>query len=156
MSDQLRKMLWTRLDDLHAGMLSAPSAPPRPMAQTVLDDDTNLWFITAEGTDIAEAAAKGEPGQFIAACPQTQLYAAIDGTLSLVSDPEKLDQIWSPFAAVWFDEGRDDSDIRLVCLTPSEAEVWVTDGNAKSLFEFGRAAITGKTPDVGDHGKLTF
>ena len=156
MSDDLRETLWRRLDDLRAGMLSTPSAPPRPMAQTVLQDDTALWFITAEGTDIAEAAARGETARFIAACPATQLYAAIDGPLSIETSEAKLDQIWSPMAAVWFEDGRQDTDIRLVAMRPQKAEVWATDGDAKTLFEFARASLSGDTPDVGAHGKLTF
>ena len=156
MSDDLRKTLFSRLDDLRAGMLSAPSAPPRPMAQSVVEGDTALWFITADGTDIAKAAAKNETGQFIAACPQAQLYAAIDGHLSIETNEAKIDQIWSPMAAVWFEDGRQDDDIRLVCFRPTKAEVWATDGDAKSLFEFGRASLMGDTPDVGEHGTVTF
>jgi len=156
MSDDLREIFWNRLDGLRAGMLSTPSAPPRPMAHSIVENDTALWFVTADGTDIAQAAAKGEHCQFIAACPETQLYAAIDGELSVEKSEAKLDQIWSPMAAVWFDEGRQDDDICLVCMRPTKAEVWATDGDAKSLFEFARASLMDDTPDVGDHGKLTF
>ncbi|QFT81411.1 hypothetical protein FIU89_12380 [Roseovarius sp. THAF27] len=156
MSDDLRETLWKRLDKLQAGMLSTASAPPRPMAPTITDDDTAIWFITAKGTDIADAAAKGETCKFIAACPSAHLYADIDGALSVETSEAKLDEIWSPMAAVWFDEGRQDDDIVLVSMRPKKAAVWATDGDAKSLFEFARASISNDTPDVGEHGTVTF
>ena len=59
-------------------------------------------------------------------------------------------------AAVWFDEGRQDDDIVLVSMRPKKAAVWATDGDAKSLFEFARASISNDTPDVGEHGTVTF
>ncbi|KRS14601.1 hypothetical protein XM53_02535 [Roseovarius atlanticus] len=156
MSDDLKETLWKRLDDLQAGMLSSSSAPPRPMAPTITADDHAIWFVTAKGTDIADAAAKAEACKFIAACPSAHLYADIDGALSVETSEAKLDEIWSPMAAVWFEDGRQDDDIVLVCMRPKKAAVWATDGNAKSLFEFARASLSGDTPDVGTHGTVAF
>ncbi|MEQ8257854.1 MULTISPECIES: pyridoxamine 5'-phosphate oxidase family protein [Roseovarius] len=156
MSDDLKEALWKRLDSLQAGMLSTTGAPPRPMAPTITGEDDAIWFVTAKGTDIAAAAVEKENCKFIAACPSAQLYADIDGELSVETSEAKLDEIWSPMAAVWFEDGRQDDDIVLVCMRPKKAVVWATDGNAKSLFEFARASLSGDTPDVGTHGTVTF
>jgi len=156
MSDNLRQTLWKRLDSLQAGMLSTSSAPPRPMAPSITEEDSAIWFVTAKGTDIAAAAVANESCKFIAACSSAQLYADIDGELSVETSEAKLDEIWSPMAAVWFEDGRQDDDIVLVCMRPKKAVVWATDGNAKSLFEFARASLSSDTPDVGTHGTVTF
>lgn len=156
MTDTLKDTFWDRLDDITAGMLSTPSAPPRPMAHSAKRKDNMLWFITATGTDIAEAAKGGAKAQYTLASGQGQLYAAVEGTLSEVNDPDKLDEIWSPMAAAWFEEGRKDDDIVLVGFKPTRAEVWETDGKAKTLFEMARANMGHDTPDVGKHGHLTF
>ena len=156
MTDNLKDTFWDRLDDITAGMLSAPSAPPRPMAHIAKRKDDMLWFITAKGTDIAQAAETGAPGQYTLASSHGQLYAAIEGTLKVVNDPEKLDEIWSPMAAAWFEDGRHDDKVCLVGFSPVKAEVWETDGTAKTLFEMARANLTEDTPDLGKHGHLTF
>ena len=156
MSSTMKDTFWDRLDDITAGMLSAPDAPPRPMAHTAKRDDKTLWFITADGTDIAKAAQGGAEGHYTLACGHGQLYATIRGKLSVVDDPAKLDEIWSPMAAAWFEDGREDDDICLVAFRPSEAEVWETDGKAKALFEMARANMTDDTPELGKHGHLTF
>ena len=156
MSTSLIKEFWNRTKDVTAGMLSGDGLSPRPMAHNLRDDDTALWFITAKQTDVADAAAKGARAQHVLACAHGQIYAAIDGTLSIETSKEVLDDIWSPMAAVWFEDGRDDDDICLVRFTPTQAEVWATEGGAKALFEFGKAAISGDTPDLGHHGTLQF
>lgn len=152
----IREEFWDRAEDITAGMLSSEGAAPRPMAHTAKPKDNALWFITAKGTDIAEAAAQSKTGQYILACGHSQLYAAINGQLRVETSPEKLDEIWSPMAAVWFDDGRQDDDICLVRFTPTEGEVWATEGSAKALFEFAKAHMTDERLDMGDHGKVTF
>ncbi|WP_166434028.1 pyridoxamine 5'-phosphate oxidase family protein [Roseovarius spongiae] len=156
MSDDLATEFWKRAGKVTAGMLSASGAPPRPMAHQTRDGDQALWFITANGTDIADAAAEGARAQHIIACGHGHLYAAIDGTLSVEHSKPVLDDIWSPLAAAWFDEGREDRDVCLVRFTPSQAEVWTTDGAAKTLFEMTRASVANERPDVGAHGHLRF
>ncbi|MCF6445280.1 pyridoxamine 5'-phosphate oxidase family protein [Nereida sp. MMG025] len=156
MAHDLTETFWDRLSNIRAGMLSPNTAAPRPMAHTAKKDDNAIWFITADGTDVADAAKVGDTGLYQVACAKGQLYAWVKGTLSLETQPEKLDEIWSPMAAVWFDDGRSDDDIRLVRFTPSSGEAWTTDGNGKALFEFAKSQITGTQPDVGDQGNLMF
>lgn len=147
---------WNRADDITAGMLSADEAPARPMAHTAKPEDNALWFITAKGTDIANAAAQNKHGTYVLSCSHAQLYASINGQLTVERHEDKLDEIWSPMAALWFDDGRQDDDICLVRFTPQDAEVWATDGTAKALFEFAKARITNTRPNVGHYGKVTF
>lgn len=156
MTDTMKDTFWDRLGDITAGMLSAPTAPPRPMAHVAKREDNMLWFITAKGTDIAQAAEKEVQAHYTLASSQGQLYAAVEGKLTLVNDAKKLDEIWSPMAAAWFEEGRDDDKICLVGFEPKKAEVWETDGKAKALFEMARANMTEDTPNLGKHGHLTF
>ncbi|QIE44106.1 pyridoxamine 5'-phosphate oxidase family protein [Pseudohalocynthiibacter aestuariivivens] len=156
MTDATTTEFWERAEKISAGMLSATGAPPRPMAHQVRQDDNALWFITAKATDIADAAQNGAQAQHILACSHGQLYAVIDGTLHVETDPQKLDDIWSPLASVWFEDGREDDDICLVRFTPQQAEVWTTDGAAKALYEFAKAAIKDEMPDTGDHARLHF
>ncbi|MEB8385970.1 pyridoxamine 5'-phosphate oxidase family protein [Rhodobacteraceae bacterium KMM 6894] len=156
MSTSLTKEFWDRTGNVTAGMLSGDGLSPRPMAHQLREDDGALWFITAKQTDVADAAAKGAQAQHVLACSHGQIYAAIDGTLTIETDEAILDDIWSPMAAVWFDDGREDDDICLVRFTPSKAEVWATDGGAKALFEFAKASLSDDTPDMGEHGVLRF
>ena len=41
-------------------------------------------------------------------------------------------------------------------MTPKDAEVWSGDGGVSFLYEIAKANMTGDTPDVGEHGHVTF
>ncbi len=155
-STDLKHIFWERAKDIAAGMLSAPNAPPRPMGHTARPKDGALWFITAADTDIAAAAQSGSTAQYTLACMHSQLYATVEGTLSIEKSKEKLDEIWSPMAAMWFEDGREDDKIRLVRFAPKTAEIWATDGSARTLYEMAKAAVTDDPPSPGTHGSVRF
>jgi general stress protein 26 len=146
---------WTRLGDLNAGMLSVGENRPIPMSHYPDRDANALWFITAMGTDIAQALASGsQPARYIVAAGK--LYATIDGTASLSNDAAKLAEIWNAVADAWFEDGREDDDIALVRIDLKSAEVWATDGGLAFLYEIAKANLTDEKPDIGAHGTLSF
>jgi general stress protein 26 len=149
MSTSLTKEFWDRAGNVNAGMLSGDGLTPRPMSHNLRDGDDALWFITAKQTDVAQAAAKGARAQHILACSHGQIYAAIDGKLTIETSEAILE-------AVWFEDGRDDDDVCLVRFTPSKAEIWATDGTAKALYSFAKASLSDETPNMGQHGVLKF
>ncbi|MCX7566271.1 pyridoxamine 5'-phosphate oxidase family protein [Sulfitobacter sp. F26169L] len=156
MSDDLKEMFWDRLEDTRAGMLSADGAPAVPMSHHADDDSGTIWFITAKTTDLAKAAARPVPAQFLVSSSDESLYARIDGTLDAVTDRMMLDEIWSVFAGAWFEDGKDDPDIQLLRFAPREAEVWATGGSVKFLYEIAKANMTDEKPDAGEHGTIRF
>jgi general stress protein 26 len=158
MTDSLKKEFWDRLEDTRTGMLAAGSAPAVPMSHFVEDDSTApvLWFITAKSTALAEAANSGANAQYIVSTKDEHLYARIDGHVQAVNDPAQLDRIWNVMADVWFDGGQHDSDVQLLRMDLKQAEIWLTDGSIKFLFEVAKAHLTDQQPDVGQHGTVHF
>ena len=158
MTKDIKADFWDRLKDTRSGMLSADGAPAVPMTHHVDDEDnsTSLWFITAKDTDLGEAAINPVSAQYLISSPDEQLYARIDGQLVRSADTAQLDRIWSGFAAAWFEDGRQDSDIQLLRFDLSTAEVWITGGSLKFLFEVAKANATKSQPDIGTHTTLTF
>lgn len=156
MTQDLKSAFWDRIGDVRAGMLSATGARAVPMSPYADRDDNAIWFITAKGTDIAKAAETSAEASFVVADPKSKLYATVDGQVTQVNDSAKLDELWNAVAAAWFKEGRNDDDIRLVRLTPATAEVWATDGAASFAYEMVKANLTTQTPDMGDHGTVSF
>ena len=64
MSDDHHEEFWDRLEDIRAGMLEVRGAF-LPMSHSVEPEDGNLWFITAKGTQMAEAGVKSEEARYI-------------------------------------------------------------------------------------------
>lgn len=158
MTDSMKEKFWDRLEDVRTGMLRAEGARAVPMSHYVDDDDPEnaIWFITAKGTDISNAAITGADGEYLVTSNDENLYARITGRVSVSQDKEKLDEIWNAVASAWFDGGQQDPDVQLVRFDVQEAEVWVTGGSLKFLFEVAKAHMTDEKPDMGEHAVLRF
>ena len=155
-TEKLHHEFWSRLAHVRAGMLHTHEDRVLPMSHYGDDDESAIWFITAQGTDAHQAGVGGKSLHYVIADASAGIYARVHGRLAVVEDPKKLDELWSPVAAAWFDDGREDRDVRLLRLTPDKAEVWLTDGGAGFLYEIAKANLTDAKPDAGDHGVITF
>ncbi|KGJ09722.1 pyridoxamine 5'-phosphate oxidase family protein [Paracoccus sphaerophysae] len=156
MSD--RDTFWKRLDGINAGMLGcAPDWRLVPMSHYADRDQSVLWFITADGTDLVKAV-EGGPQQAVHVVSEggDKLYARIEGTLELSNDKAKLDEIWNAVASSWFEDGKQDEDVRMLKLKLSTAEVWATTGGLGFLYEVARSKVTGAKPDMGDQYEIAF
>lgn len=156
MSD--RDTFWKRLDGINAGMLGcAPDWRLVPMSHYADRDQSVLWFITADGTDLVKAV-EGGPQQAVHVVSEggDKLYARMEGTLELSNDKAKLDDIWNAVASSWFEDGKQDEDVRLLKLKLSTAEVWATTGGLGFLYEVARSKVTGAKPDMGDQYEIAF
>lgn len=150
---------WERMGDVRVGMLGlANDGKMVPMSPNLDDNPNEIWFITAQGTDLANAVTFGaEPAQFVVADGSAGLYAQVEGVLSLSDDTAKLDEIWSTVASAWFEDGKEDPDVRLMKFSPRQAQVWVTGTSGlKFLYEIAEAKLTGDKPDAGEHFSVSF
>ena len=120
-------------------------------------DQSVLWFITADGTDLVKAV-EGGPQQAVHVVSEggDKLYARMEGTLELSNDKAKLDEIWNAVASSWFEDGKQDEDVRLLKLKLSTAEVWATTGGLGFLYEVARSKVTGAKPDMGEQYEIAF
>lgn len=156
MSD-VKKEFWDRLEDVRAGMLGLSSDGRLvPMSPNFADDA--IWFITALGTDLVTAlTAGGQAGQFVVSDGNQGIYAHIEGQMALSEDKKTLDEIWSAMASIWFEDGKQDADLRLIKFTPRKADVWFTETNpVKFFFETAKAKVTEERPDAGRQVQISF
>lgn len=153
-----RQSFWKRLDAINAGMLgTAPALHFVPMSHHADPDADALWFITAQGTELTQAAASGPvDAMYLIGDASGKLWARIAGQLEQSQDHAKLEQIWSAVASAWFEQGKADPDLRLLKLSLTGAEVWSTPGGLGFLYEIAKARLTGEKPDMGEHFTLTF
>ena len=127
----------------------------RPMSVQEVDDEGNLWFISMVDS------AKNEE---IKLDPFTQLFfqenknsgfLSIYGISEVVKDQAKIDKLWNPFLKVWFQNGKDDPNITLIKVVPTNVYYWDTKhGEAVAFIKMAASIITGKTMDDSVEGKL--
>jgi general stress protein 26 len=71
----------------------------------------------------------------------------------LVDDPAQIDVLYKPDWKVWFPEGKDDPELRILTLSARRGEFWDVSGSGRVrfLYEAGKALIRGE--EMGDFGK---
>ncbi|MBF9030205.1 pyridoxamine 5'-phosphate oxidase family protein [Rhodobacterales bacterium HKCCE3408] len=129
---ELETHFWTALRKDMTVLLACDGAPPRPMtAQVSTDRDAGpLWFFTATDTDIGEAVASGpKPAVLTFASQGHDVFASASGTLTKDMDRAKIDELWNPFVAAWYEQGKDDPKLCLVRMDATDAHIWET-GNS--------------------------
>ncbi|MEK8033652.1 pyridoxamine 5'-phosphate oxidase family protein [Ideonella sp. DXS29W] len=153
--------LWELICDIRFAMFTTHHRNghlhSRPMTtQNSRDDqDTRLWFfMSRQGEPLEELTA--DPSVNIAyAHPGKDRYVSISGTAVVVEDLARKKALWSKMAEAWFPGGPTDPDLALVRVDISHADFWdVQENKLVQLFEMGKAALTGTTPRLGEHGEV--
>ena len=158
MTTDNREIFWKRLEDVNAGMLGCdPDWRLVPMSHYADPDQGALWFITAEGTELVDLTRDGaRQAVHVVSSAGDKLYARIEGRLELSNDRAKLDELWNAVASTWFEDGKQDDDIRLLKFSIASAEVWATTGGLGFLYQVAKAKLTGDQPDMGEHFEVVF
>ena len=160
MTKDAKADFWDRVDTVQAGMLGlAENSKLVPMSPTLRKArDGKIWFIAAKGEEIVDnTATASKDARFVIADAKSGLYANVEGQLAHVNDKAILDELWNAVAAAWFDDGKEDPDVQLLCLTPRMAGCWFsTTSGVKFIYEIAKANITGAEPDQGYQADLTF
>lgn len=125
-----------------------------PMTLQQATDDGAMWFFTSTTTPTARNIER-DPRIGVALMDDSDFYASVYGTASLVTDREKMRQLWDTMVKAWFPQGVEDPHLVLVRLDIARGEYWDSDQNAMlKMFEIGKALATGERPNVGEKGTL--
>jgi general stress protein 26 len=82
-------------------------------------------------------------------------YLSITGRACVTRDADQIKAAWRKTDEVWW-AGPDSPDVCLLRIDPVTAELW--DGPASAAittFEFVKAKVTGKEPNLGENRKVT-
>lgn len=144
----------------------------RPMAAYVRPDEHAIWFLTdAESAkahqiehDHTASDRKVDTGFRTNPTQETNVtlafadkgkneYLTISGPASVSNDRDKIRDLFNVFAKAWW-ESADDPAIRLIKVTPEEAEYWEGPNGPVATVKMLASAATGHRPDMGDNAKV--
>ncbi len=137
------------------GMSSGPSSGARPMSVQEVDDEGNLWFLSASDS---------HKNQEIAVNPTVNLYFQgsehsdflhLNGSAVILHDKNKIMDLWKFILKTWFTEGINDPRITIIKVTPQEGYYWDTKhGTAVAGVKMLLGAVLGKTMDDSIEGRI--
>jgi general stress protein 26 len=125
----------------------------RPMASRVHEDRHVIYFLDKNDSE-KERQIKEFPAISLTYTDTGgNKYIAISGTAVVSNDRALIKELWSSVDKAWWDSESDPS-IRVITVTPEDAEMW--DGPNKviaaGLMLF--AATTGAKPSFGENKKV--
>lgn len=119
----------------------------RPMAIARIEPDSTMWFVTS--IDAPKLVEIGADPHVLVCLQGGARFATVNGKVSVVRDPRKIDEMWRESFRVWFD-GKDDPKLVLLRLTPVSGEYWDQSGirGLKYAFRAAKAILTDEKPRV--------
>ena len=150
--------LWALIKDVRVAMLTTWDGHrlrSRPMHgfQDVFQGE--LYFYTRLESGKTREVVRYDQVNLAYAEPQRQVYVSVSGSAEVVVEPVLLKKYWNSAVAAWFPKGLEDPDLSLIKVSVEEAEYWdMTTSRMRYLFELGRANLTGREPELGEHGSV--
>jgi general stress protein 26 len=122
----------------------------RPLAVLDAPFEGALWFFTADPSPKTDDI-QGNP-EVNVAYADGKGYLSIAGTATVEHNPTRIDQLWTPMAEAWFEEGKSDPSVALLRVDARSAEYWSVDKpGVVRAFEIAKAMITKTQPDIGEN-----
>ena len=147
---------WDLIEKIGFCMLSTRDGEDirsRPMAAYVERGEGRILFLTDKDS-YKEEEIEADPNVGLAfADAGSQTYVAVTGRATLSNDREKIREIWSPAAKAWWDSP-DDPRLRLLSVTPKDAQFWDSPGTVRSYIKMAAAAVSRARPAMGDNAKV--
>jgi general stress protein 26 len=125
----------------------------RPMSAYLERENNAVYFLTDARRHKDEEIARNPGINLSFADASNQKYVSITGTAIVSNDRAKIKQLFSTPAKAWWDSA-DDPNIRVLKITPDEAEFWDSPGTIISYVKMAAAAVTSARPEIGDNRKV--
>ncbi|MCG6121860.1 MAG: pyridoxamine 5'-phosphate oxidase family protein [Microvirga sp.] len=147
---------WTLMEKIGFCMLSTRDGDDiraRPMAAHVERDEHAIYFLT-DAESHKDDEIKRNPNVGLAfADAGDQKYVSVAGHAVVSNDRQKIKDLFSTPAKAWWDSA-DDPSIRVLKITPKDAQYWDSPGTVVSYIKMFAAAVSGSRPEIGDHAKV--
>ena len=125
----------------------------RPMSAYVERSENAVYFLTDARRHKDEDISRDPSVNLSFADPGSQKYVSVTGKAAISNDRGKIAELFSTPAKAWWDSA-EDPNIRVLKITPDDAEFWDSPGSVISYVKMAAAAVAGNHPDLGDNRKV--
>ena len=126
----------------------------RPMSAYLERESNTIYFLTDARRHNDEEIARNPGINLSFADASAQKYVSLTGNAVVSNDRAKIKELFSTTAKAWW-ESADDPNIRVLKVTPDDAEYWDSPGTIVSYVKMAAAAVTGTRPDIGENRKIS-
>ena len=135
--------------------VSGLKSDSRPMSVQEVDDQGNLWFLSAADSHKNEELEADASVKLYFQGSAHSDFLELTGVANVSRDKTRIHELWKPMHKTWFTEGEDDPRITVIKVTPFEGYYWDTKhGPVVAGVKMLIGAATGKTLDDSIEGKI--
>jgi general stress protein 26 len=150
---ELTRKFWKALASdrtMMLGLDGVEDGHTRPMAAQFENDQSPLWFFASKDQAVTQKIGPRQRAIATFAAKGHDLFATVQGTLSVNTDRSVVDRLWNREIAAWYPQGKEDPNLVLLRLDAQQAEIWLHES---SLFA-GAKLLLGADPKK-DHAENT-
>jgi len=128
---ELEQRFWKALKSdrtLMLGLHGVDDGHTRPMTAQAENEQAPIWFFSSKDNALVQSVSKKHRAIAAFSSKDHQLFASINGELSIDNDRAVIDRLWNPFVAAWY-TGKDDPKLVLLRLDAEHAEIWLNENN---------------------------
>jgi general stress protein 26 len=126
----------------------------RPMGAFVRRNEGAIYFFTDDRAHKGDEIRQYPQVCLAFADTHGQKYVSVSGTAELANDRGKIKELWTIETKAWW-KTPDNPDLRLIKVTPEDAEYWDAPGTVISSLKVAFALVRGATPKgIGEHHKV--
>jgi general stress protein 26 len=156
MSQQNVERIWELMKSISYRLLTnwdGRSLHSRPMGAILRPEENAIYFFTDVHAHKDDEVARYPQVCLGFADTNAQKYVSVSGTAEILAEVEKMKELWTFSAKAWW-RTPDNSDVRLIKVTPQQAEFWDAPGNLISHLRVAFSLFKGSPPShSGEHHK---
>jgi general stress protein 26 len=126
----------------------------RPMWAHLAPDENRIYFLADARRHKDEEIARASDINLAFADAGKRNYVSVSGQAEVSNDRDRIRALFSTAAKAWWTSA-DDPNIRVLAITPRDAEFWDASGTLVSTIKMAAAAVTGTRPNLGDNRKVS-
>lgn len=149
--------VWQLMEKIGLAMLVTSDGDKlraRPMSAHLERDNNAIFFLTDARRHKDDEIARNPSVNLSFADASAQKYVSLTGTAAVSNDRAKIKKLFStPAKAFW--DSAEDPNIRVLKITPDDAEFWDSPGTVISYVKMAAAAVSNTRPEIGENRKVT-
>lgn len=119
------------------------------------DRDANVIFMLTDARHHKDEEIARDPNVNLSfADASAQKYVSVTGKAVVSNDRAKIKELFNVSAKAWWDSA-EDPNVRVLKITPDDAEYWDSPGTVISYVKMAAAAVTNTRPTIGDNKKVS-
>lgn len=125
----------------------------RPMSAYACSKENCIYFLTDVDSAKDDEVAAWPQVNLSFADTSKQSYVSMTGRAEVSDDRAKIRELFSTPAKAWWEDAEDPS-IRVLKVTPHDAQYWDSPGTVRSYIKMAAAAVSDTRPDLGENEKV--